>query len=281
MITRACISINNQCNLKCIYCHFAEKDVYIKEENMNIFTILDNIKNHIEKYNIKVFKLGFVGNGEPMLEFHNLKKYILYINDYIKSNRIFVYTITNGILLDEEKLIFFKEHNVNIGFSVDGIKEIHNKLRCNSFDSTMKNIELYKNINGKYPSMNCTVGYNILEKKEETIDFFKQFNNRLTFSKMIGEYGISNDEYRCFLNLAKNKLDIRTGGYDCITYGGMCGAGINNIFYANNKIYICGNCVDIKSDIEIDIALDKVEKYMKNDIKEFNRNYCYKEMIVK
>ena len=127
MVTRACISINNRCNLNCTYCHFHEKKDYIQEDNMDVMTILDIITSHIEDNDIDLFKLGFVGNGEPMLDYEKLKQYIAHIGDYLKSGRIAAYTITNGLLVDREKLEFFKEYNVNVGFSVDGISAIHDK----------------------------------------------------------------------------------------------------------------------------------------------------------
>lgn len=129
MVTRACISINNRCNLNCTYCHFQEKKNYIQEDNMDVITILDIITSHIEDNDIDLFKLGFVGNGEPMLDYEKLKQYIAHIGDYLKSGRIAAYTITNGLLVDCEKLEFFKEYNVNVGFSVDGISAIHDKYR--------------------------------------------------------------------------------------------------------------------------------------------------------
>ena len=73
MVTRACISINNRCNLNCTYCHFHEKKDYIQEDNMDVITILDIITSHIEDNDIDLFKLGFVGNGEPMLDYEKLK----------------------------------------------------------------------------------------------------------------------------------------------------------------------------------------------------------------
>lgn len=129
MVTRACISINNRCNLNCTYCHFHEKKDYIQEDNMDVITILDIIASHIEDNDIDLFKLGFVGNGEPMLDYEKLKQYIAHIGDYLKSGRIAAYTITNGLLVDREKLEFFKEYNVNVGFSVDGISAIHDNCR--------------------------------------------------------------------------------------------------------------------------------------------------------
>ena len=57
MVTRACISINNRCNLNCTYCHFHEKKDYIQEDNMDVITILDIITSHIEDNDIDLFKL--------------------------------------------------------------------------------------------------------------------------------------------------------------------------------------------------------------------------------
>ena len=94
-------------------------------------------------------------------------------------------------LVDREKLEFFKEYNVNVGFSVDGISAIHDKYRCGTHERVMENIALYKEVNGKYPSMNCTVGKEIIDNPEATIGFFEQFGNRITFSRMIGKQGIS------------------------------------------------------------------------------------------
>lgn len=275
MVTRACISINNRCNLNCTYCHFHEKKDYIQEDNMDVITILDIIASHIEDNDIDLFKLGFVGNGEPMLDYEKLKQYIAHIGDYLKSGRIAAYTITNGLLVDREKLEFFKEYNVNVGFSVDGISAIHDKYRCGTHERVMANIALYKEVNGKYPSMNCTVGKEIIDNPEATIGFFEQFGNRITFSRMIGKQEISLPDFNAFLNKAMERLNVRTGGYDCTMYGGMCGAGMDNIFYANGKIFICGNCIDLPFSMPYDTPLNEVSF----DVIDFDRSCCFKEVF--
>ena len=244
---------------------------------MDIFNILDNIMHYINKYSIPTFKLGFVGNGEPLLDYENLKKYILYISKYLADGRITAYIITNGLLIDEEKLLYFNNYNVNVGFSIDGLKEVHNKWRCGSFDKVMEKIKLYKSINGKYPSMNCTVGKDVLEHTKETINFFKRYQNKITFSRMIGNFGVSLKDYKKFIEIAKNELNIRTGSYDCTMYGGLCGAGMDNIFYANGKIFICGNCVDLDVFLPSTTSLDMIDF----DINTFDRHCCYKEACVK
>lgn len=243
---------------------------------MDIPWILDNIRKHIEKNNIPLFKIGFVGNGEPLLAFEKLQQYIENISDLLHSGVISAYTITNGTVISRNMIEYLTAYNVNIGFSVDGPKDIHDKWRCNSFDHVMQNVELYREITGKYPSMNCTVGKETLDNAENVIDFFAAFGNRITFSRMIGQYSVSLAEFNVFLDKASEMLNVRRGGYDCTMYGGMCGAGINNLFYTNGKIYICGNCVDTSSPFTSDTQLAKV----KYDIPVFDRNYCYKESVL-
>ena len=138
-----------------------------------------------------------------------------------------------------------------------------------------KAIELYYSVNEKYPPMNCTVGKDLLSRAEETIAFFEQFGSKITFSRMIGKGGISLSEFNRFLDKAKRKLDVRTGGYDCTMYGGKCGAGINNIFYANGKVYLCGNCIDLPAIADFDTPIDGI----KTDIPTFDRNSCFKERL--
>lgn len=275
MVDRVCISINNRCNLACKYCHFHEKKEYIQKDKMDVFQILDNVIQSIENNDIKLFKIGFVGNGEPLLDYELLKEYILYISKYLKSGRIAAYTISNGLLLNREMLLFFRDYNINVGFSIDGIPEIHNKYRCGTHAKVMEKIELYKEIMGYYPSMNCTVGVEIIENEEETIAFFEQFQNRITFSRMIGKYGISLDIFNDFLKKASERLNVRTGGYDCTMYGGLCGAGMNNFFYANGNVYICGNCIDLPPLGTSDIPLSQLESISLD----FDRRKCYKETI--
>ncbi len=268
MIDRICISINNRCNLACKYCHFREKG-NIDASEMDVFEILDNVK----RYARKRFKIGFVGNGESFLEWPMLKSYIKYIEDY---PNISAYTITNGtIRLSDDDWYFLEEHSINVGFSIDGYKELHDMNRCGSFDTAMENVEYYRHITGHYPTFNSTVGKESLMNVQRIIDFFKSFGTRVTFSRMIGKNGISLEEYWGFLTEAEKQIPVRRGGNDCTMYGGKCGSGMNNYFFANGKVYYCGNCINLPP-----IGLSKMsfEELEKLSLK-FDRNYCYKETI--
>lgn len=268
MVDRICISINNRCNLKCRYCHFNEKG-HMDACPMDIIKILDNVK----RYAHHDFKIGFVGNGEPLLDYEKLKEYILCISD---NEWIKVYTITNGtIALEDKEWDFLENHQVNVGFSLDGYRELHNRNRCNSFDEVMKNVNAYKDVTGHYPTFNATVGKESIENANQVIHFFERFGTRITFSRMIGQYGIPLDEYRSFVKLAEKNLSVRQGGFDCTMYSGKCGAGKNNYFFANGKIYLCGNCIDLQPIGDSGTTLYELEKMLLD----FDRNFCYKESL--
>ncbi len=236
---------------------------------MDVFEILDNVK----EYARSKFKIGFVGNGEAFLDWPLLKAYIEYIED---CPNISAYTITNGtVSLPDEEWLFLENHKINVGFSIDGYRDLHNLNRCNSFDKAISNLENYKRVTGHYPTFNATVGKESLKNADKVIEFFKPFGTRVTFSRMIGKYGIPLDDYRQFLDYAGTQIPVRRGEKDCTMYGGQCGSGINNYFFANGNIYYCGNCIDLPPLGPSSTSLFELEKI--NLV--FNRNYCYKESL--
>ena len=265
MVERICISINNRCNLNCRYCHFHEKNV--NTSDMNVYEIIDHVKEYQG-----VRKIGFVGNGEGFLDFDKLKSYITYLEDA----PIGVYTITNGTVdLSDDNWNFLENHKVNVGFSIDGYKELHDMNRCHSFDKAMNTIEHYRNVTKHYPTFNATVGKETLQNADKVIQFFKPFGTRVTFSRMIGKYGISLEAYHDFLVKAEKEIPVRRGGYDCTMYGGMCGAGTNNYFFANGYVYYCGNCIDLPPVGKSNMSFFELEKVSLT----FDRTHCYKETI--
>lgn len=113
------------CNLRCTYCkvHFDNK--YIPENYLlKAVDLLCGSKD-------KELKLEFFG-GEPLLlPFGLIKKTVEYgerkaaaLGKHIR----FIVT-TNATLLDEERIAYFKAHNVLLIISIDGDRRSHNKNR--------------------------------------------------------------------------------------------------------------------------------------------------------
>lgn len=107
--------ITHKCNLNCKYCPTIKinesMNWYIAKKSIDL---LNRLKSN-DKYRIKFF------GGEPLLEFDLIKKIVKYNKN---SNKIFRYELTtNGILLTERKIEFFKKNNFELNVSIDGDKE--------------------------------------------------------------------------------------------------------------------------------------------------------------
>ena len=275
MIDRICISLNDVCNLKCLYCHFREKRPSVQSRTMDVLKILANAKTYIDKNRISPFKIGFVGNGEVLLDYPILKSCVLDIANYLDDGRIRAYTITNGTQITEEMISFLVGHKVNIGFSLDGPRRIHDPLRDGSYDRVMRGIELFYKVTGEFPTINATVGQEVLDASDEVIDFLKRFGSKITFSRMIGSRLISQEAYHAFLKKAQQSLEVRLGGLDCTMYGGRCGAGVNNFYFANGWVWLCGNCIDLAPVCAADIPFDEIPL----SSVAFDRDHCFHEAI--
>lgn len=251
MIDRACISLNNNCNLKCKYCHFQDKQNDFQSFTLEqLKTIVDNIHKYCLSNNLKKFKLGLVGSGEPMLKSNVILDLLTYIkdNNYLELN---MYTITNGTLLTQDILKKFYDFNklLKICISLDGYEELHN-LGRNAYTSAMNGIANYKAVFGTMPSINATVNVVSYNNKDKLIAFFKE-NHMLdvTFSKLVGYFEsdlfITNEQYNEFMEYAKsmgiNSRQFRKEKcYDCTMYGSLCGVGRTNIFITPEGVYPCG-----------------------------------------
>ena len=124
LITNGIVLLTKKCNLKCDYCYET-----LTNDIMTLTTLKDiiNILNDNASQMGVIPKLNFFG-GEPLLQFEDLIKPAC---QYAKElNPRFVLTITtNGTLLTEEILNYFKFMNVNIMLSLDGHQQSHNLHR--------------------------------------------------------------------------------------------------------------------------------------------------------
>ncbi len=138
------LEVSNKCNLECKYCagNHSRRGLNMDWEIIKI--TIDKILSLSDK----PIRLVFHG-GEPLLNFSVIKKGVRYIRTKDKNKRVKLTIQTNATLLTQEMINFFKKYNVNIGISLDGPKEIHDKNRVypngkGSFNDVMKAINLLK-----------------------------------------------------------------------------------------------------------------------------------------
>ena len=137
-----CLNISHDCNLRCEYCFAAKGDFGTGRELMPLETAKNAIDFLIEKSaNRHNLEVDFFG-GEPLMNFAVVKQTVEYARSIEKQyNKNFRFTITtNGLLLTDDKIDFINREMSNVVLSLDGRKEINDKLRISpngrgSFDA--------------------------------------------------------------------------------------------------------------------------------------------------
>ena len=130
-IKSMCINISHDCNLRCEYCFAAKGDFGQGRCLMSLNTAKKAIDfiiaNSGTRHNLEVDFFG----GEPLMNFDVVKQTVEYARSIEKQhNKNFRFTITtNGLLLDDEKIDFINREMHNCVLSLDGRKEVNDKLR--------------------------------------------------------------------------------------------------------------------------------------------------------
>lgn len=127
-----CLHVAHDCNLACKYC-FAEEGEYQQghrglmsyEVGKKAFDFL--VENSGTRKNLEVDFFG----GEPLMNWDVVKKLVAYGHELEKiHNKNFRFTLTtNGILLDDEVMEFANKEMGNIVLSIDGRKEVNDRMR--------------------------------------------------------------------------------------------------------------------------------------------------------
>jgi uncharacterized protein len=143
------IQVTRNCNLACAYCFQEHSGGIIGLSTVE--TILQRVIAHnltVDPLN-KVIQIYWHG-GEPLLAGSDFFRAILHLESQYPQlsfdNRI----QTNGTLMNDELARLLVEHQFQVGFSLDGPKEIHDRYRrspgwrAGSFDATLRGIEHYR-----------------------------------------------------------------------------------------------------------------------------------------
>lgn len=126
-----CLNVSHTCNLSCEYC-FASQGKYNGDRAIMSYEVgqraidylLENSGYH------RNLDVDFFG-GEPLMAWKVVKEIVAYARskeeEYKKTFR-FTFT-TNGMLLNNEVTDFLNQEMYNVVLSLDGRKEVHDRLR--------------------------------------------------------------------------------------------------------------------------------------------------------
>ena len=131
IIKALCLHVAHTCNLNCTYC-FASQGKYQGDRALMSLEVgkraLDFlIENSGTRHNLEVDFFG----GEPLMNWDVVKKLVEYGREREKeTGKHFRFTLTtNGVLIDDEVIDFCNKEMHNVVLSLDGRKEIHDKMR--------------------------------------------------------------------------------------------------------------------------------------------------------
>lgn len=131
VIKALCLHVAHTCNLNCSYC-FASQGKYHGDRAVMSFEVgkraLDFlIENSGTRKNLEVDFFG----GEPLMNWQVVKDLVKYARSVEKEKgKNFRFTLTtNGVLIDDDVIDFCNKEMSNVVLSLDGRKEIHDRLR--------------------------------------------------------------------------------------------------------------------------------------------------------
>ncbi len=179
---------NTGCNLKCKYCYVEgssepnfKNHLMDKQTFYSLIKYLDNLISFEKNKNPKKRELTFIYYGsEPLMT----KNYFIESLDKIKKicdkNKIvpdFQIT-TNGTLIDEEVVKAIKKYHVGVSISLDGEKEVNDKMRITqnnkgTYDKIISGLDLLKK--SKIPfGISCTISDHNINKLKNSANHFIQ-----------------------------------------------------------------------------------------------------------
>ena len=126
-----CLHVAHTCNLNCTYC-FASQGNFNGERGLMSFETgkraLDFlIENSGDRRNLEVDFFG----GEPLMNWQVVKDLVRYARSIEKDHgKNFRFTLTtNGVGIDDDVIDFANKEMHNVVLSLDGRKEVHDRLR--------------------------------------------------------------------------------------------------------------------------------------------------------
>ena len=205
--------LSEQCNLACKYCFLGnnnpEKRHRFSLKNMSVETAqkaLDFFVCQLEKIDQPIEPFVVFYGGEPLINFEVL----VYIAEQINKLRLTrpyfskarVSVVTNGLLLDEEKMIRLKELKVDIGISIDGCTKESNALRVDLADKptflrVLRILEMAKD-NEVGIGLSITLNEEAIKSKTKMLELISRYNIKsFGFNLLMheGSFKIDDDYY--------------------------------------------------------------------------------------
>ena len=131
VVKALCLHIAHDCNLACRYCFAEEGEYHGRRALMSYETGKQALDFLIASSgNRRNLEVDFFG-GEPLMNWQVVKDLVRYGREQEKiHDKKFRFTLTtNGVLLNDEVMEFCNKEMANVVLSIDGRKEVNDKMR--------------------------------------------------------------------------------------------------------------------------------------------------------
>lgn len=124
-----CLHVSHDCNLKCAYCfadeNVRENKIMLPETGKKAVDFL--IQGSADR---EFLEMDFFG-GEPLMAWETVVSTVEYAKTQARNaGKEFKFTITtNGLLLDDEKTDYINSEMSNVVLSLDGRREVNDRMR--------------------------------------------------------------------------------------------------------------------------------------------------------
>lgn len=131
LIKALCLHVAHDCDLRCRYCFAGtgpfggRRELMSRETGIKALDLL--LKHNGDRPHCEVDFFG----GEPLLNFSVVQDLIAYGKKAAaqRGKRMKFTLTTNAVLLDEKKIDFFEQEEISLVLSLDGRKEVNDKMR--------------------------------------------------------------------------------------------------------------------------------------------------------
>ena len=197
-IKAVCLNIIHGCNLRCKYCFADEGEYHGNKGVMSVETAKKAIDYVIKRSgprkNIEIDLFG----GEPTLIMDTIKEIIKYARDNeAKWNKNIRFTMTtNATLLNDEMMEFMDKEMGNIILSLDGRKEVNDRVRIKpdgsgSYDDILPNIKkmISKRTKGKTYYVRGTFTRDNVDFYEDVVSMLNEGFREISIEPVVLEEG--------------------------------------------------------------------------------------------
>ena len=195
IVKSLCLHIAHDCNLRCGYCFAGtgsfghERGLMTPEVACRAIDFL--IENGGSRKNAEIDFFG----GEPLLNMETVKAAVAHIRRReAETGKHFNLTLTtNTILLDEEKLAFLNRENIQLILSIDGRREVHDRMRpfadgAGSYDMVLS--QMHRVVDSRqgqnYFARGTYTAYNT-DFAADVLDLADQGFQRLSLEPVVGK----------------------------------------------------------------------------------------------